>query len=149
MTLTLNNPLIYNQAFAGALAGQLAGSGLTGIAATDQTAGTYAAQANIAGVFAEAVDAVIPQGAPGAIANVSSAHATIPPSTAADASTQSAYAAAMFGICFGYWFQRKSANIQASGDGGLTESDYAYIAATIAAQFAEASAVLVANGTLV
>jgi hypothetical protein len=149
MALTLNNPLIYNEAFAGALAGQLAGSALTGIPATDQVAGSYAAAANVAGVFAEAVDAVVPQGAPGAITNVSAAHATTPPSTAAAASTQSAYGSAMFGLCFAYWFQRKSANLQASGDGGLVEADYAYIAATIAAQFAEVSAVLVANGTLV
>jgi hypothetical protein len=149
MALTLNNPLIYNTAFAGALAGQLAGNALAGSPAVDQVAGSYAAAANVAGVFAEELDALIPQGAPGAIANVSSGHATIPPSTAADASTQSAYGSAMFGLCFSYWFQRKSANLQASGDGGLVETDYAYIAGAIAAQFAEVVNVLTANGTLV
>src|SRR5277367_217511 len=104
MALTLNNPLIFNAAFAGALAGQIVGSGLSGVPATDNAAGTYAAACNIAVAFATEVDSLVPQGAPAAIANVSASHATIPPASAAEASTQTAYAAAMNGLSFAYWY---------------------------------------------
>jgi hypothetical protein len=137
MALSLNNPLVFNTAFAGCLAGQVQGSALSGVPATDNAAATYAAQAAVAVAFATEVDSLIPQGSPGAIANVSAGHATIPPTSAAEASTQSAYGSAMFGLSFGYWSQRKSANITASGDAGATPADYAAPAAAIAAQFAE------------
>lgn len=150
MALTLNNPVLFNAAFSAALAGQLAGNALTGVPATDNTAGNYAVACNIAVAFATEVDSLVPQGAPAAIANVSSAHASLPPTTAAITATQSAYVSAMYGLCFAYWFQRKSANLVGT-DLGATPADYAIPAAAIAGQFAEVVATLTAGavGSLV
>jgi hypothetical protein len=156
MALKVNNPIVFNAAFAGSLAGQLAGSALTGIASTDQVAGTYGAAAGIASNFAQALDAVVPQGAPGSITGVSTGASlpgtggtTVVASAGVNAASQQAYNSAVFGLAFAYWYQRKSANIQASGDAGLSPTDYAYVAASIAAQLAEVTTALTADGTLV
>ena len=89
MTVTANNPALYNAAFAGALAGQLAAAGITGIPATDDSVPpltVYGAAANNASEFAYQFDQVA---FTTPVTNLSSGNATVPPTTAAEAATTS------------------------------------------------------------
>ena len=60
MTVTANNPALYNAAYSAALAGQLAGNGLTGIPAVDDSTSpsVYAKASNVASAFAFQFDQV-------------------------------------------------------------------------------------------
>lgn len=145
MTLTLNNPSIFNAAYDGALAGLLAGSGLTGIAATDNTATSYATASSIANAFATYMDQTQ---ITSAITHLSASNATIVQATAAEGGTQLALPLGMFGLCFAYWFQRSGAAFTQPPSAVVLPATYAAACAAIAAQFTEAQAAFAAAGSL-
>lgn len=147
MTVTANNPTLYNAVYAGALAGQLAGNGLTGIPAVDNSTSpsVYAKASNIASAFAFQFDQVAYTTAQ---TNLSSSHATEPQaSTAAIAATQLALVPCAWGLAFAAFFQRKGADEES--DFGTTPADWAAQAAAIAAQLTVAQALYATSGTLV
>jgi len=147
MTVTANNPTLYNAAYAGALAGQLAGNGLTGIPAVDDSTSpsVYAKASNVASAFAFQFDQVA---FTTAVTNLSASHATQPQaSTAAIAATQLALVPIVFGLTFGLFFQRKGGDVES--DAGATPADWAPTALALAAQVTVAQALLAASGTLV
>jgi hypothetical protein len=134
MTVTANNPALYNAAFAGALAGQLAAAGITGIPTPDDSAPpntVYAAAANNASEFAYQFDQVA---FTGAVTNLSASNATVPPATAAEAATTNAFVSALFGLAFAAFFQRQGA--QFNPNAVPTGTQFAALAAAVAAQFA-------------
>lgn len=143
--ITPNNPSLVNAAYAGALAGQMAGSGITGIPAVDDSTGpsVYAKASNVAYAFAwqfDQVAFVTP------VTNVSASHATVVPSSAAIQGTQLAYEAIVQGLAFGLFFQRKGADVES--DTGDLPGDWAAIAAAFAAQVTVAGTALSGAGTL-
>jgi hypothetical protein len=146
MTVTANNPALYNAAYSAALAGQLAGNGLTGIPAVDDSTGpsVYAKASNVASAFAFQFDQVA---FTTAVTNLSSSHATVPPTTAAEAATTSAVVSALWGLVFGMFFQRKGGDVES--DSGTTPADWAAQAAAVAAQLTVVQALYAASGTLV
>jgi hypothetical protein len=138
--MSLNNPSLFSNAYAGAFAGQLAAAGLSGTSA-DSTASSYAALSNVASAFATEVDNGIT-----AQANLSASNATIVQATAAEAGTQLALPNLIFSLSYSYWQQRKGANL--TSDAGATPADYATAVAAIVAQYTEAKAALTAAGSL-
>lgn len=146
MTVTANNPALYNAAYSAALAGQLAGNGLTGIPAVDDSTGpsVYAKASNVASAFAFQFDQVA---FTTPVTNLSASHATVPPASAAQASTTNAIVSALWGLVFSAFFQRKGGDVES--DSGTTPSDWAAVAAAVAAQLTVAQALYAASGTLV
>lgn len=148
---TFINPSLYNAAFNGALAGQMAGNGLAGVVNNtnvDNTPGTYTPFVAIAAEFAKVVDATL--GGTG-VPNLSASNATIVQATAADAGTQLALTGTMFALCFGYWQNRKSANISANPQtdpGNLNPADYTLAAEAIVTQFEAAQSSFAAQSSL-
>jgi hypothetical protein len=146
------NPSLYNAAFNGALAGQLAGNGLAGVVNTvnvDNQVGTYTPFVAIAAEFAKVVDATL--GGTG-VTNVSTSNATVVPSSNVIQSTQLALVDTMFALAFGYWYSRKSANISANpvtDPGNLLAADYTLAAEAVVTQFAAAQASFAAQSSLV
>ena len=143
---TPNNPSLFNAAYSGALAGQMAGSGITGIPAVDDSTGpsVYAKASNIAYAFAWEFDQVA---FTTPVTNVStSGHATVIPSSAAIQGTQLAYEAIVLGLAFGMFFQRKGADVES--DTGDLPADWATTAAAVAAQVTVAGTALSGAGTL-
>lgn len=150
---TFINPSLYNAAFNGCLAGQMAGNGLAGVVNNvnvDNTPGTYTPFVAIAAEFGKVVDATL--GGTG-VANLSGSNATLPQaSTAAIAATQLALVGTMFALCFGYWYSRKSANISANpttDPGNLLAADYTLAAEAIVTQFVAAETSFAAQSSLV
>ena len=148
---TFINPSLYNAAFNGCLAGQIATNGLAGVVNNvnvDNQAGTYTPFVAIAAEFAEVVDATI--GGTG-IANLSASNATVIPSSAAIQATELALCNTMFALCFGYWFNRKSANISANpvtDPGNLNPADYTLAAEAVVTQFTAAKSSFTAQSSL-
>ena len=145
MTVTANNPSLYNAAYAGALAGLLAGAGLTGIPAIDNAANpnVYDAASNVASDFAFQFDQVAYTSA---VTNVSSGHATEAPASGTIQSTQLAYNFAVGLLSFGLFFGRKGADLV---DTGGHPTDWASIASALAAMLSTVTAAATASGTLV
>jgi len=145
MTVTANNPSLYNAAYAGALAGLLAGGGLTGIPAIDDEANpnVYDAASNVASDFAYQFDQVAYTSA---VTNVSAGHATVAPASGTIQSTELAYNLAVFGLSFGLFYGRKGADLV---DSGGHPTDWAAQAAALAAMLSTVTAAATASGTLV
>ena len=145
MTVTANNPSLYNAAYAGALAGLLAGAGLTGVPAIDNAANpnVYDAASNVASDFAFQFDQAA-YTAP--VTNVSASNATVAPTTHIIQATELAYNLSVFGLAFGLFFGRKGADLV---DTGGHPTDWATIASALAAQLSTVTAAFTASGTLV
>ena len=144
-SITPNNPSLFNAAYSGALAGQLAGSGLVGVPSVDDSTSpsVYAKASNIAYAFAWEFDQVA---FTTPVTNVSASHATVIPSSAPIQGTQLAYEAIVFGLAFGAFFQRKGGDVES--DSGALPTDWNFMAAAVAAQVTVAGAALSGAGTL-
>src|SRR5580692_235755 len=103
MTLELNNPTLFNAALNGATMGQLAGT-----QQVDNTVSDYADITAVATAFATAVDAAINPDTTISVGTNPPGTTTQPPTSAAQASNSFAKSFAMFGICYGYFFERRT-----------------------------------------
>jgi hypothetical protein len=122
MAFSGNNQALYNAALNGALAGQLAGA-----QQSNTVSSNYAAYGNVATAFATEVDSKIT-----AVANLTSAGASVVQATAAEAATQNAYCSIIFGLSFGFWFSRAGSDV--------TAADYSAAATAVFAVYTQALA---------
>lgn len=144
--ITPNNPSLFNAAYNGAFAGQMAGNGLTGIPATDDSTSpsVYAKASNIAYAFAWQFDQVA---FPTPVTNVSSSNQTVSPGSHIIQATELAYMTLVKDLAFSAFFQRKGADVES--DTGDTPADWATVAAAVAAQVTVGAAALSGAGTFV
>jgi hypothetical protein len=133
MAFSGNNQTIFNAALDGALSGMLASGKLV-----DATQADYANMSATAMNFAAAVDAGI-----AADATLTNAGASQPPGTAAQTANSFAKFGIMFGLCFGYFFQRSIAG------SAIPQTNFTTDATFIKAAFNQAVAqyALAAGGT--
>jgi hypothetical protein len=115
-----NNPVLFNAALSGMMAGCLSGR-----ASGDSTASDYAALKNAAVVFATGLDAAIPVNA-----SISAANATVPPATAAEANALTSLPNLLTSLCASYFEGRFTTS--------TTAGDYTSSIAVIAAAYTEA-----------
>ena len=133
MSFSGNNQTLFNAALNGALAGILASGKLV-----DATQADYANMSATAMNFAAAVDAGIT-----ADATLTTGGASIVPGTAAQQANAVAKSAIMFGLSFGYFFQRSIAGA------AIAQTNFTTDATFIKAAFNQAVAqyALAAGGT--
>jgi hypothetical protein len=125
MSFSGNVQSIFNAALNGCLAGMVAGA-----QGQDSTATDYNQLGAVALAVATEVDSVV-----GADATLAGSGATVVPASAANQANALAKPALMFGICFGYFFQRPN---WLGGSSSTTATTYATAAAAIKAIYTQA-----------